>query len=156
CTNLDCPAQALGRVVHFASRGAMDITHLGERTAYELLERDLVNDVGDIYFLTPDDIAKLPLFKDKSITNLLEAVQASRDRPIDPLLYGFGTRHVGASAARVLADAFGSIDRIAEAPEEELARAEGVGEVIARAVREYFDRPTTAVVLDKLRRAGVR
>jgi DNA ligase (NAD+) len=156
CTNLDCPAQTLGRIVHFASRGAMDITHLGERTASELLERDLVNDVGDIYALGPDDVAKLPNFKDKSITNLLEAIQASRDRPIDRLLTGFGIRHVGASAARVLADAFGSIDRIAEAPEEELANADGVGEVIARAVREYFDRESTKVILDKLRRAGVR
>jgi DNA ligase (NAD+) len=134
----------------------MDITHLGERTAYELLERDLVSDVGDIYSLTPDDIAKLPNFKDKSITNLLEAIGASRDRPIDRLLYGFGIRHVGASAARVLADAFGSIDRIAEAPEEDLAHADGVGEVIARAVREFFDREATRVILGKLRNAGVR
>ena len=156
CTNLDCPAQALGRIVHFASRGAMDIAHLGERTATELLERDLIDDVGDIYFLTTDDVTKLPLFKDKSITNLLEAIQASRDRPIDRLLYGFGIRHVGASAARVLADAFGSIETIAAAPEQELANADGVGDVIARAVREYFDRSSTAVVLDKLRRAGVR
>jgi len=156
CTNIDCPAQALGRIVHFASRGAMDITHLGERTAAELLERKLVDDVGDIYFLTPDDIARVPLFKDKSITNLLEAIHASRDRPIDRLLYGFGIRHVGATAARLLADAFGSIDKIASASTEELAAVDGVGEVIGRAVREYFDRRLTAVVLDKLRRAGVR
>ncbi len=156
CINIDCPAQALGRIVHFASRGAMDITHLGERTAAELLERDLVEDAGDIYTLTPDDIAKLPLFKDKSITNLLEAINASRDRPIDRLLYGFGIRHVGATAARLLADAFGSIDRIAAAPVEELAVVDGVGDVIARAAREYFDRPATATLLDKLRRAGVR
>src|SRR6185436_488349 len=106
--------------------------------------------------LGSDDVAKLPNFKDKSITNLLEAIQASRDRPIDRLLTGFGIRHVGASAARVLADAFGSIDRIAEAPEEEIANADGVGDVIARAVREYFDRESTKVILDKLRRAGVR
>jgi DNA ligase (NAD+) len=156
CTNLDCPAQALGRIVHFASRGAMDITHLGERTAMELLEKDLIDDVGDIYFLGPDEIAKIANFKDKSITNLLEAIHASRDRPIDRLLYGFGIRHVGSSAARVLADAFGSIDKIAAAPEEEIAGAEGVGPVIAKAVREYFDRASTATILDKLRRAGVR
>jgi DNA ligase (NAD+) len=156
CTNLECPAQALGRIVHFASRGAMDITHLGERTAMELLDKDLIADVGDIYFLGPDEIAKIANFKDKSITNLLEAIHASRDRPIDRLLYGFGIRHVGSSAARVLADAFGSIDKIAAAPEDELAVADGVGPVIARAVREYFDRPTSATILDKLRRAGVR
>ena len=156
CVNLDCPAQALGRIVHFAGRGAMDITHLGERTAAELLERDLIADVADIYFLTPDDIAKIPLFKDKSITNLLEAINASRDRSIDRLLYGFGVRHVGASAARLLADHFGSIDAIMAASVEELAAVEGVGEVIARAVREFFDRPGTAEVIEKLRHAGVR
>jgi len=156
CTNLDCPAQALGRIVHFASRGAMDITHLGERTAGELLERKLVGDVGDIYSLTPDHIAQLPLFKDKSITNLLEAIHASRDRPIDRLLYGFGIRHVGATAARLLADAFGSIEKIAAASTEELSAVDGVGEVIGRAVREYFNRPSTGVVLEKLRRAGVK
>ncbi|HMJ52635.1 MAG TPA: NAD-dependent DNA ligase LigA [Polyangiaceae bacterium] len=156
CMNLDCPAQALGRIVHFAGRGAMDIAHLGERTAAELLERDLVADVGDIYSLTPEDIAKVPLFKDKSITNLLEAIAASRNRPIDRLLYGFGVRHVGASAARLLADHFGSIDAIMAASMEELAAVDGVGEVIARAVRDFFDRAGTAEVIEKLRRAGVR
>jgi DNA ligase (NAD+) len=156
CTNLDCPAQAQGRIVHFASRGALDIVHLGERTAAELLDRKLVEDPGDIFFLTAEDIAQLPLFKDKSIQNLLDAIQAARDRPIDRLLYGFGIRHVGASAARLFADAFGSIDAIAAAPLEELAAVEGVGEVIARAVREYFDRPKTRELLEKLRRAGVR
>jgi DNA ligase (NAD+) len=156
CVNLECPAQTLGRIVHFAGRGAMDIAHLGERTAAELLDRDLIGDVGDIYFLTPDDIAKVPLFKDKSITNLLQAIHASRDRSIDRLLYGFGIRHVGASAARLLADHFGSIDAIMKASEEELAAVDGVGEVIARAVRAFFDRPGTAELVEKLRRAGVR
>jgi DNA ligase (NAD+) len=156
CTNIDCPAQAWGRVVHFASRGAMDITHLGERTASELLERELIADPGDIYALTPDDIAKLPGFKDKSITNLIEAIHASKDRSIDRLLYAFGVRHVGATAARLLADAFGSIDKIAAAPVEELAAVDGVGEVIATAAHEYFQRPATVSLLDKLRRAGVR
>ena len=156
CTNIDCDAQSLGRVVHFASRGAMDIAHLGERTATELLERDLIKDVGDIYSLTAENIGQLPLFKDKSIQNLLDAINASRERPIDKLLYGFGIRHVGATAARLLADAFGSIDRIATAPVEELAAVNGVGEVIAQAAREYFDRPKTAELLEKLRKAGVK
>ncbi|MET0594742.1 MAG: NAD-dependent DNA ligase LigA [Polyangiaceae bacterium] len=156
CTNLECPAQALGRIVHFASRGAMDITHLGERTAAELLERDLISDVGDIYALTAEDVAKIPGFKDKSITNLLEAIHASRERPIDRLLYGFGIRHVGSSAARVLADHFGSLDAIMKASVEELAVVDGVGDVIAKAARDYFDRPGTSEIVEKLRKAGVR
>jgi DNA ligase (NAD+) len=156
CINIDCPAQSLGRVVHFASRGAMDIAHLGERTATELLERKLIDDVGDIYTLTAERLAELPLFKDKSIQNLLDAIHASRERPIDRLLYGFGIRHVGGTAARLLADAFGSIDAIAAASVEDLAVVDGVGEVIAGAVREYFDRPKSKELVQKLRDAGVK
>src|SRR5262249_52148829 len=96
------------------------------------------------------------LFKEKSIQNLLDAIDASRERPIDRLLYGFGIRHVGATAARLLSNAFGSIDRIAGAPASELAIVEGVGDVIANAAREFFDRRQTTVLLDKLRHAGVR
>lgn len=156
CVNLYCPAQVLGRVVHFASRGAMDIEHLGERTAAELLDRKLIDDTGDIFSLTADQVGQLPNFKEKSIANLLAAIEAARSRPIDRLLYGFGIRHVGATAARLLADAFGSVDAIVAAPADQIAAVEGVGPVIAGAVREYFDREETRALLDKLRRAGVR
>ena len=156
CPNLQCPAQVLGRIVHFAGRGAMDIEHLGERTAAELLDRNLIADQADIFFLTPEAIAQLPNFKDRAISNLQSAIAAAKDRPIDRLLYGFGIRHVGASAARALADAFGSIDRIAAAPVDEIAVVEGVGDVIAGAVRGFFDRPETTHLVDKLRRADVR
>jgi DNA ligase (NAD+) len=156
CPNKLCPAQVLGRIVHFASRGAMDIEHLGGRTATELLERGLVEDPGDIFFLDAAKISQLPGFKDKSIANLLAAIATAKDRPIDRLLYGFGIRHVGASAARAIADAFGSIDRVAAASVEEIADAQGVGTVIATAVREFFDREEARALLEKLRRAGVR
>lgn len=156
CVNLHCPAQVLGRIVHFASRGAMDIEHLGERTAAELLDRKLVDDPADVFFLTAERIGQLPGFKERATANLLGAIESAKQRPIDRLLFGFGIRHVGASAARALADAFGSIDRIAAAPAEEIAAVEGVGEVIATAVRDFFDRAETKVVLEKLRQAGVR
>jgi len=156
CPNLRCPAQIWGRIVHFAGRGAMDIEHLGERTASELLEKRLIADQADIFFLTEEQIGQLTNFKDRSIANLRAAIDAAKDRPIDRLLYGFGVRHVGERAARALADAFGSIDRIAAAPAEEIAAIDGVGDVIAGAVREFFDRPETRELVDKLRRAGVR
>jgi DNA ligase (NAD+) len=156
CVNLDCPAQALERIVHFASRGAMDIEHLGYSTATALIERELVADPGDLFFLTAADLAALPGFKERSIQNLLRAIDAARDRPIDRLLVGLGIRHVGATAARKLADAFGSIDALARAPAERIAAVEGVGPIIADAVREHMARPQTAALLDKLRRAGVR
>jgi DNA ligase (NAD+) len=143
CPNLQCPAQIWGRIVHFAGRGAMDIEHLGERTAQELLERRLIADQADIFSLTDEQIGQLTNFKDRSIANLQAAIAAAKDRPIDRLLYGFGIRHVGQSAARALADAFGSIDKIAAASVEDIAAIDGAGDVIAAAVREFFDRPET-------------
>ena len=156
CPNLQCPAQVLARIVHFASRGAMDIEHLGERTAGEMLDRGLVATPADIFFLTPEKLGQLPNFKEKSIANLSAAIAGAKDRPIDRLLYGFGIRHVGSSAARALADAFGSIDKIAAAPAEEIAAVEGVGDVIAGAVRAFFDRAEIREQLERLRAAGVR
>ena len=156
CPNLQCPAQVLGRIVHFAGRGAMDIEHLGERTAGELLDQNLIATPADIFFLTPAELGKLPNYKDKSIANLMSAIEAAKDRPIDRLLSGFGIRHVGTSAARALADAFASIDKIVAAPAEEIAAVDGVGDVIAAAVRAFFDRPETREQVEKLRRAGVR
>ena len=156
CPNQLCPAQTLGRIVHFAGRGAMDIEHLGERTAAELLERKLIEDPGDIVSLGATQSGQLPNFKEKSIANLQAAIAGARDRPIDRLLYGFGIRHVGASAAHALADAFGDVDRIAAASVEEIAAADGVGPVIAGAVREFFDRPDARALLEKLRASGVR
>jgi DNA ligase (NAD+) len=156
CVNVLCPAQVLGRVVHFASRGAMDIEHLGERTAAELLDRKLIDGPGDIFALGPEEIGQLPGFKERATANLLDAIARAKDRPIDRLLYGFGIRHVGAAAARAVSDAFGSIDRIAGAPVDEIAAVDGVGLVIATAVREFFDREESKALLEKLRRAGVR
>ncbi len=156
CLNADCPAQQLGRIVHFASRAAMDIAHLGERTATELLERQLVDDLADVFYLTPEKVAAIPGFKEKSVQNLLGAIEAAKHRTIDKLVFGFGIRHVGATAARLLADEFGSIEAIAEASFEQLSGVSGVGEVIGRSVREYFDRPQSRAILEKLRLAGVR
>ncbi|MDC3960576.1 NAD-dependent DNA ligase LigA [Polyangium jinanense] len=156
CPNLDCPAQALERVVHFASRGAMDIEHLGYATAQALLDRGLIRGPSDVFFLTEADLAGLPGYKERSIRNLLAAIEAAKDRPLDRLLYGLGIRHVGATAARRLADAFGSLDAIARASVEDIAAVEGVGPTIGRAVREAFDRPATQALVEDLRRAGVR
>ena len=156
CENVDCPAQALERVVHFASRGGMDIEHLGHSTAHALLQRGLVRDAGDLFTLAHRDVASLPSFADRSSQNLLDAIAAAKDRPIDRLLVALGIRHVGQSAARLLADAFGSIDAIQRASADELAAVEGIGPVIARSIREFMDRPRTQALVEKLRRAGVR
>lgn len=156
CENLACPAQVLERIVHFASRGAMDIEHLGHATASALIERGLVRDVGDLFALGPRELATTPGFAERSVENLLSAIDAAKGRGIDRLLVALGIRHVGPSAARRLADAFGSVDAIASASADELAAVPGVGRVIAEAVHEDLARPSTRAVIEKLRTAGVR
>ena len=156
CPNLACPAQILEGIGHFAGRGAMDIDHLGYKTIKGLLDLGLIADVADIFSLTESDIAKLPLFKDKSISNLISAIKRAEDRPIDRLLYGLGIRHVGATTARDIADHFGSIDAIASATVEDLLSVDGIGRVVAESVVEFFQRPSSRQLLEKLRAAGVR
>jgi len=109
-----------------------------------------------VYALTPDDIAQLPGFKDRSITNVLEQIEGSKDRPIWRLLVGLNIRHVGGHVAQVLAGAFGSIDAIAGASEDEIDAVPGIGPEIAASVREWFDEDENRQLIEKLRTAGVR
>ena len=155
CVNVDCPAQRDGRIIHFASRGAMDIEGLGEKRVSQLTAAGLLSDPGDIYYLTYDALMGLEGFADISARNLLDAIAASRTRPLPSLLVGLSVRHLGGRGAEVLADAFGHLDRILEASEEEMAATPGVGHVIAKSVREFFALDRNRQVIDKLRAAGV-
>ncbi|MBW3574197.1 MAG: NAD-dependent DNA ligase LigA [Actinobacteria bacterium] len=155
CMNVDCPAQRRARIEHFASRGAMDIEGLGERTAILLLDRGLVADPGDLYRLTAADLAGLDGFAEVSVRNLLAAIDASRNRPLANLLFALNIRHLGPAGAQVLARAFGSLDAVVAATEEELAATVGVGPVIAGSVAGFFSLDRNREVVDKLRAAGV-
>ena len=155
CMNVDCPSQRRARIEHFASRGAMDIEGLGERTAILLLDRNLAADPGDLYRLTAGDLLSLDGFADISARNLLDAIDRSRSRPLANLLFALNIRHLGAAGAQVLARAFGTLDRIVAASQEELAATEGVGPVIAASVTGFFDLDRNREVVDKLRAAGV-
>jgi DNA ligase (NAD+) len=155
CTNVDCPGQRDQRIVHFASRGAMDIEGLGERTVMLLTSKELVADIGDVYSLTYDDLIGLEGFADLSVRNLLDGIEGSKARPLANLLVGLGIRHVGGRGAEVLASGFGHLDAIIGASEEALAAAEGVGPVIAHSVHEFFALDRNRAVVDKLRVAGV-
>jgi DNA ligase (NAD+) len=155
CTNVDCPAQRAGRIGHFASRGAMDIEGLGEKRVMQLTDAGLLSDPGDIYSLTYDALMSLEGFADISARNLLDAIAASKTRPLPNLLVGLSIRHLGGRGAEVLAESFGSLDRILEASEEEMAVTPGVGPVIAKSVHEFFALDRNRVVVDKLRAAGV-
>lgn len=155
CLNVECPAQRLARLVHFGSRSAMDIEHLGERTAERLLDAGLVADPGDLYGLRVEDVLGLEGFAAISAGNLIDAIDASRTRPLANLLFALNIRHLGPTGAEVLARAFGRLDRIAGASVEELAQVEGIGEVIARSVASFFAAESTTALVDKLRAAGV-
>ena len=155
CMNVDCPSQRRARIEHYASRGAMDIEGLGERTATLLLERGLVADPGDLYRLTVDELRQLDGFGDISARNLYEAIQGTKGRPLASLLFALNIRHLGPAGAQLLARAFGSLDRIVAASEEELAAVEGVGPVIARSVAAFFALERNRQVVETLRAAGV-
>jgi DNA ligase (NAD+) len=155
CTNAECPAQLAGRIGHFASRGAMDIEGLGEKTVLTLTGRGLVHDVGDLYSLGYDDLIGLEGFADVSVRNLLDAIDRSKSRPLPNLLVGLNIRHLGSAGAQVVARAFGHLDRLMRASEDELAAASGVGRVIAASVHEFFTLETNRAVVEKLRAAGV-
>ena len=151
-----CPSQGIEWLFHFAGRGAMDIEHLGYMTVMRLLEKGLIEDPADIYDLNGEKLSQLPGFKDKAIRNVLEQVEASKDRPLWRLLVGLNIRHVGTHVAQVLARAFGSIDGLAAASEDEIDAVPEIGPEIAATVREWFDEAENLALVEKLRGAGVR
>ena len=155
CVNVDCPAQRSGRIEHFCSRGAMDIEGFGEQRAYLFTSLGLVDDIGDLYTLTEEQLLQLEGFGAVSVRNLLDAVAASKDRPLANLLIGLNIRRVGPAATQVLARTFGHLDRIMDATLEELADAEGVGPLIAGNVHSFFANPRNRDVIEKLRAAGL-
>ena len=155
CTNLTCPAQRKERIRHFASRGAMDIEGLGDVLAELLVEHELVLDIVDIYELTSEHLARLPRTGIKTITNLLQAITLSKQRGLARLLFGLGIRFVGAQNAQVLAGAFGTIDAIAEATEEQLMQCAGIGSQIAQSVVTFFAQDVNRAVVARLIEHGV-
>jgi DNA ligase (NAD+) len=140
----------------FASRGAMDIDGLGYMTGIQLLERGLVRDPSDIYALGAEDLEQLEGFAERSISNLLAAIERSKDQPVWRLLIALNIRHVGGHVAQVLGRAFGSIDAIASATIEQIDDVPEIGPAIARSVYEWFHDPTNLALVERLRAAGVR
>jgi DNA ligase (NAD+) len=155
CVNLECPAQRVQRIFHFASRGAMDIEGMGEKICIQLTERDLVRDVADLYYLSLDTLVGLERLAERSATNLFEAIEASKKRPLAKLLVGLGIRHVGPTAAVALAAELGHIDRIEAATADELLEVEGIGPIIAESIAAFFAEDRNRTVIEKLRSAGV-
>jgi DNA ligase (NAD+) len=155
CTNLDCPGQRVQRIAHFASRSAMDIEGLGEQRVQLFCDLGLLNDVADLYGFTRDTFVGLEGFKERSINNLLGAIDESRRKPLHRLLVGLGIRHLGQVGTVALARATGDIDAILAATEDELAVIDGVGPVIASSVVSWFASPVNRSVVERLRAGGV-
>ncbi|HZU79190.1 MAG TPA: NAD-dependent DNA ligase LigA, partial [Acidimicrobiales bacterium] len=156
CTNIECPAQRVQRIVHFASRGAMDIEGLGEKRVVQLVEAGMLADPGDVYALERDRLMALERMAAVSADNLLAAIEDSKARPLSRLLVALGIRHLGPTGARALARAYGSLDALLGAEVEALAAVNGVGAVIAASVADFLHASRNQVVLDKLRGAGVQ
>ncbi len=151
-----CPSQGIEWLFHFASRGAMDIEHLGYKTGILLLDRGWVEDPADVYFLSDDQLGELPGFKEKSVANLRTAIEGSKDRPLWRLLVAINIRHVGGTVAQLLARRFPSIEALRDASVEDLSAIDGIGPEIAQSVADWFQDPENQALLDKLERAGLR
>ncbi|MEY2519018.1 MAG: ligase [Verrucomicrobiota bacterium] len=156
CVNSQCPAQLRRRIEHFASRGAMDIEGLGEAVINQLVEQKLLGDLGDIYALEAPRLNELERMGEKSVSNLLEAIERSKSRPVWRLIFGLGILHIGVSASRALADHFPNLDAIRQSSMEELQRIPDVGEVVGRSIHDFFHEPGNLELIEKLRRAGLR
>lgn len=155
CINPCCPKQLERRLVHFASRNAMDIEGLGEAVILQLIAKRLVKDCADIYSLKKEDLLGLELFADRRAENLLKAVEQSKKQPLSRLLYALGILNVGEKSAYTLAQQFGTLDKLMEAKNEDLRGIFEIGEVTAASVGKFFKQSSTRQIIEKFKKAGV-
>ncbi|MGQ9678357.1 MAG: NAD-dependent DNA ligase LigA [bacterium] len=156
CVNASCPAQLVARLLHFGSRSAMDIEGLGEKLATQLVETGLVQNFADLYDLKLEELVRLERMGKKSAENLLRALEESKSRPFYRVLFGLGIRHIGLHAARLLAQHFGSIDRMMAAEEEEIAQIPGMGPAVAESLKNFFSDRENLELIVRLRKAGLQ
>ncbi len=156
CDNAACPAQLKERLLHFGARRAMDIEHLGDAVVNQLVDRGLVKDFADLYHLDVETLASLERLAKKSATNLYEAIQESKGRGLTRLLFGLGIRFVGEHAASLLAQQYGSMEKLLEATEKEIAGIYGIGPRIAASAAQFLAQKENRRVIDHLQAVGVR
>jgi len=156
CPNKECPARLKWRIQYFASRDSMDIDHLGEKTIDKLIEKGLVDTIADLYHLKKEDLLTLEGFKEKSVMNLLESIEKSKQQSLARLIYGLGIRHVGKYAAQLLASHFHSIDELVKKTVEDLTQIHGLGEKTAEAIATFFVAEENIELINKLKDIGIR
>ncbi len=156
CVSLACPAQLKGRIKHYAMRDAMDIEGLGDALIEQLVDKKMTRDLADIYFLKAEEVEALDRMGKKSARNLIEAIEHSKSRELNRLIFGLGIPNVGERAAEILADRYQGIEALEDAQEEDLCVIREIGPVTAKAITYFFSQSGTRQVLEKLRRAGVR
>lgn len=155
CINPKCPAQLSEQINHFASRNAMNIDGLGPRIVQQLFDRNMLDDAASLYKLTQEELETLDKFGTKSATNLLSAIDNSRSNSVERLLFGLGIRHVGAKAARIIAEHFGDLDHLISASSEDIAAIDGMGQTIADSIVTYFNNPEAKALIEEFKTVGV-
>ncbi|MFJ7936531.1 NAD-dependent DNA ligase LigA [Sporosarcina sp. NPDC096371] len=155
CVNPQCPAQMKEAIIHFVSRNAMNIEGIGERVVEQLYVADLVHDVSDLYTLTKEQLIELERMGEKSVSNLLTAIEASKENSLEKMLFGFGIRHVGEKAATILAEEFGTLTALMEADVERLLTIHEIGDKVADSIKTYFSNEDVLAMLGKLETYGV-
>lgn len=155
CTNAACPAQVRESILHFVSREAMNIEGIGPSLIDRMLEADLIKDYADLYYLQQEELMGLERIAEKSAGNILQAVEESKNRSFDRLLYALGIRHVGSRTAALISEHFRTLDNIRSAGQEDLQEIDEVGPVIARSVVNFFQRDKNKKIIDKLLEAGL-
>jgi DNA ligase (NAD+) len=156
CTNAACPAQALERIKHFVGRGTMDIEGIGERMSQVLFEAGLIKDVGDLYYLTRDQLLSLEKIADKSATNILNSIEKSKDRSLPRVIFALGIPNIGSETAELLAEHYASLDELSRATPEKLQEIPSIGPKIADSILAFFRQKQNQKIIDKLRKAGVK
>jgi DNA ligase (NAD+) len=156
CTNAACPSQALEKIKHFVSRGAMDIDGVGEKLCQALFEAGLIKDAADLYYLTKEQLLGLERMADKSASNVLKSIEESKNRPLARVIFALGILHVGDQYAELLAEHFAGIDDLAKVSEEEVSTIPSIGPKIAESIVVFFRQEGNRQIIGKLRKAGVR
>ncbi len=155
CVNANCPAKLRETILHFASRGVMNIDGMGDALVNQLTDRGLVKNVADIYKITKADLLQLERMGDKSAQNVLNEIEASKKLPLQRVIYGLGIRFVGERTAEFLAEHFGSMDALVNASQEELQEVNEVGPRIAQSIVEFFQERRNRELVQQLRSAGL-